>query len=121
MSLTLQEYDTGVRAIALDIWNQALDHFKVGGEPTKEEIIDTIFDYGYIHEAVDQDEWIIYTAFHEDVIKHSSHPDAYLDLYCNEDLGHMVSVGGIEEITLVRAFWALEHDVTQAIWDLEVE
>lgn len=65
-----------------------------------------------IHETVDQDEWVIYTYYHDQVLRFTQNDDAYLDIYSNEGLGTIVSEKGLDHARMIQVYWAIEQDVS---------
>ena len=71
--------------------------------------------YDYTHEVVDGHQWIIYNAYNDDVIKHSGNPDAWEDCYSNEDIGRLVTDGGMDNARAGQAYFAMQQDVSEEI------
>jgi len=102
------EYKTEVTDVAEGIINECLNYTDI-------DIQD------YTHETVDGHMWIIYTSYHQEIVLHSDNEEAYLDIYGNEDLGALVSEGGIEKAVMVQAFYAMYQDVRDAIGEFSYD
>ena len=44
-----------------------------------------------------------------------NNPDAYLEIYCDSDLGQIVQKGGLEHLVQTRAYFAMLQDLSDAI------
>lgn len=69
-------------------------------------------------QAVDGHQWIIYTAYHQEVLSCTSNPDAWEDIYTNEDLGRIVAEDGLDAATQAQAFFSFEQDLNKALYEL---
>ena len=98
------EYQIEVQSIAETVIDEVMEH---GGELSD-----------LVHENVDGHEWIIYTAYHQQIIDNCSYNDAYLDCYGHEDLGRIMTEQGLDAVIQTRAFFALDHDVREAVEEL---
>lgn len=92
-------------------------------ESIAEAVYQEVRDYGgELHElasqAVDGHQWIIYTAYHAEIISCATEPDAYQDVYTDADLGRLVAEGGVSAATQAQAFFAFEQDVNAALYEL---
>lgn len=67
------------------------------------------------HEYIDGHQWIIYTAYHDQILQNTNNYDAYLEVYCQDDLGQLVSDGGEEKLTMMKAFYAMFADVNDEL------
>ena len=103
MSITYQEYREEVCRIAQDVIEEASEY----GQDV----------HDVVHETVDGHQWVIYYAYNDDVIKHTSNPDSWEDCYTAEDIGELVLEQGIDGARSTQAFWALYQDVTDEVHD----
>ena len=71
--------------------------------------------YDRLHEEIDGHQWIIYTAYHDDVLRHCGDEDAWEELYCAEDIGNLVKDQGMAGARMAQAFWAFNQDVGEAL------
>jgi transcriptional regulator with XRE-family HTH domain len=110
-----RNYLDNVEAIADQVWDRAIEQYEDdnGEKATEEsELIDIISYYDLDHDAVDQDEWMIYTRFHSAICQHSENQDAY------EDMGPLE--GDFARITQIVAFYAMLQDVNETLQDKEL-
>jgi hypothetical protein len=96
-NITYQEYWNEVKSLAQTV----LDKYHADEQP------DGCF------ETVDSHQWVIYNAYHFDVLKHCADADAYFEMYGEAPTGD--STG---EILGKFAFAALFHDVQTALQEL---
>ena len=71
-----------------------------------------------VHETIDGHQWIIYTAYNNDIVQISDNHAAYLDVYCQEDLGQLVIDSGVDGLTMTRAYFAMSQDLNDAIAEI---
>lgn len=62
-----------------------------------------------LHEAIDGHQWIIYNAYHLEVLQHSDNAD-YFET-CIGGADEILRDGGIDKLHQVMAFYAMESDV----------
>ena len=96
-----QEYYKEIQELAHDIWAEALDQ----ADNDKDEAHDLMNDIS--HEVVDGHQWVIYSHYHEQVLRYSMNSDAYLDIYDNESLGDYVRDNGVDGLHMMMAYWAM--------------
>jgi hypothetical protein len=109
MSITYQEYREEVRRLAEDAIEEAS---KYEEEDRLEHDV-----YDFIYETVDGHQWVIYYAYNDDVIRHTSNPDSWEECYNAEDIGDLVIDQGMTGARCTQAFWALYQDVTDEVHD----
>lgn len=106
--MTNLEYQANIQSIASEI----VTELKQGGyDPTD--------IYSAVHEVVDGHEYMIYTHYHEKVIRQTTNEDAYLDVYSSEDLGELIQHKELEGVIQARAFFAMTQDVSDALHELK--
>lgn len=110
--MTYNEYQEKIRLTAACIIEEATEQCD---STDADDIRDYIYDNGLDHKAVDGHQWIICTAYHDDIVRHTSNENAYLDIYSYEDLGRVVAEKGLDELNRIRAFYAMSQDVREAI------
>ncbi len=102
--ITQREYTNEVESIAEAVYQEVRDY---GGE---------------LHElasqAVDGHQWIIYTAYHAEILDCATNLDAYHDVYSDADIGRLVAESGISAAIQAQAFFAFEQDVNAALYEL---
>ena len=112
MSITYQEYREEVRRLAEVVIEEAIEY------NTTAVLIEEVEDvYEFVFGTVDGHQWVIYYAYNDDVIKHTSNPDSWEDCYNAEDIGELVLEQGIDGARSTQAFWALYQDVTDEVHD----
>ncbi len=117
MNITYNEYHSELRDIAECIFEEAKkDNYCKGEDFDLEQIQEDIND-SRLHETIDGHQWIIYTAYHLDIIQHSDNSDYMQDNFGDECLGHALS-DGISSLHQAIAFWALYADVQDKLNDL---
>lgn len=87
-------------------------------------IVEEFKEYGgdlhdHAHEQVEGHQWIIYYAYNDDLLKHASDPDAWEQVYRNEEIGYLVTTEGMTGARSVQAYWAMLEDVNSALHELE--
>ena len=104
------EYKTEILSCAEEIAKEAMSQADNDLKAAQELISD-----GLLHETIDSHQWIIYTTFHTDVIRHSNNEDSYLDVCGPEDLGELIIDKGLDHIQMLQAFWAMHDDINDKI------
>jgi hypothetical protein len=102
MNITLEDY----KAEILDLATNIMDEY---GDQND----DDIFDY-VIRETLDGHHWLTLTAHSGEVAQLSDNSDAYLELG-KDYIGQTVIDNGIDGITALIAYLAMEADLTQAV------
>lgn len=97
--MTQREYYEQIRAIAEEIRKEA------EGDNERE--------HDLVHEAVDGHQWIIYTSYNLDVLKHSRNESAYF-----ADFGALEGCNSFSEVTVKLAYAAMSRDVFEALAEL---
>jgi hypothetical protein len=105
MNITPTEYREELATLAADIVAEHADN-------DMDDMHDTV------HETVDGHQWIIYTAYNNDIVQISDNHDAYLDVYGQEGLGQIVMDSGVDGLTLTRAYFAMSQDLNDAIAEI---
>lgn len=72
----------------------------------------------FTHEVIDGHQWIIYTFYHDQILRFTDNDEAYQDCYSNKDLGRVVAENGLDHVKMIQAFFAFEQDVNGALSDL---
>ena len=75
--------------------------------------------YDLVHEYVDGHEWCIYYYGHDIILQHTENEEAYLDIYCNRDIGDIVAEHGLDHMRGVQAFWAMVQDVNECLFEMD--
>ena len=112
-TLTKSEYENEIKELAAGIWEEALSDAEGDTEEAEQ------LAYGLTHEWVDGHQWIIYYSYHTDVLAFTENEGAYKDVYCNDDLGAIVSEGGLDKLNAIMAYFAMNTDVLQALHEIK--
>ncbi len=110
--ITRSAYYDEIRSIAANIAEEALDACHWDREAAEEDINDS-----RLHETIDGHQWVIYTAYNLDVLRHSESADAYTDNFGTADAGHVLKDRGIDGLHAVMAYCAMEQDVQNILSD----
>ena len=101
-----------------DYWNQINDHAKnildENNITTEDELRENDDIWDSIHETVDGDSWLIYYYYHPQILQHTKNGDA-LEEYGFEGFNT------VDEILAASAFWAMHHDISDAINDFDFD
>ena len=109
---TYKEYKDEISDLAEDLYKEAGEEHPEDEDDRNGYILDRV------NEIVDGHRWIIYYAYNLSVYEHSPNPDAYQDIYGNEDLGYIVSDRGLLSLHTVIAYCAMQADLEQAVSQL---
>jgi len=105
------EYHNEVRLIAEDVYKLALEAHPEDRDEQDE------FVYERVNEVVDGHMWVIYYSYNLSVLQHTANPEAYQDIYSNEDLGSIVSEHGLGGLHSTIVYFAMVADINEAIYD----
>lgn len=104
--ITRTSYNEEIRSIADELVKEAMEQCDNDREDAEEAINDRM-----LHETIDGHQWVIYTAYNMDVLRHSDSSDAYTDNFGTEDAGSVLKERGIDGLHAVMAYCAMEQDV----------
>ena len=110
--ITRSQYYEEIRSIASYMAEEALSDNDWDRDAAEEDINDS-----RLHETIDGHQWVIYTAYNLDVIRHSDNSDAYVDNFGADDAGHIIKDRGIDGLHAVMAYCAMEQDVRDILDD----
>lgn len=114
-NITFSEYRKEIEELATCLVDDAIDALEYDKEEiTRESVEDIIMD-SLLHETIDGHQWVIYYAYNDEVLTHTEFPEAYQDVYSNEDLGQLVAEKGFDSAKMVMAFYAMYNDVLSQI------
>ena len=111
------QYWEEVRSTASYIVEEAIQLAEDNEDPCIRDSAEEIINDYLLHEQIDGHQWIIYTAYHRPIVDFTINEDAYLDIYGNEDLGRIIAEEGMEQVEMIRAFWAFYQDVQEAVYE----
>ena len=114
LDFTESQYHQEIKDIASDLYDEALDQ----NDNDHDQAEDAIFDR-MLHELVDGHQWVIYTYSNELVARFSYNAEAYRDCYDNESIGQIVTDKGLEGMKPIIAYFAMQQDICDALYELE--
>jgi hypothetical protein len=110
--ITRSQYYDEIKSIASSMAEEALSDNDWDRDAAEEDINDS-----RLHETIDGHQWVIYTAYNLDVIRHSDNSDAYVDNFGTADAGGIIKDKGIDGLHAVMAYCAMEQDVRDILSD----
>ncbi len=110
--ITRSQYCDEIKSIASSMAEEALSDNDWDRDAAEEDINDS-----RLHETIDGHQWVIYTAYNLDVIRHSDNSDAYVDNFGTADAGGIIKDKGIDGLHAVMAYCAMEQDVRDIMSD----
>jgi hypothetical protein len=110
--ITRSQYYDKIRSIASSMAEEALADNDWDRDAAEDDINDS-----RLHETIDGHQWVIYTAYNLDVIRHSDNSDAYVDNFGGDDAAHILKDRGIDGLHAVMAYCAMEQDVRDILSD----
>ena len=114
LDFTESQYHQEIRDLASDLYDEALAQ----NDNDHDQADDAIFDY-MLAELVDSHQWVIYTYSNELVARFSDNAEAYRDCYDNESIGQIVTDKGLEGMKPIIAYFAMQQDICDALYELE--
>ena len=114
LDFTESQYHQEIKDLASDLYDEALAQ----NDNDHDQADDAIFDY-MLAELVDSHQWVIYTYSNELVARFSDNADAYRDCYDNESIGQIVTDKGLEGMKPIIAYFAMQQDICDALYELE--
>ena len=112
--LTYTKYWTEIKSIAKCLVEESMADNDNDKEQAEEDINDS-----RLHETIDGHQWIIYTAYNLDVIKHSNNQGYMSDYFGDEALEEALKTG-LNSLHCAIAFWCMYADVydnMDSAWD----
>ena len=109
-NITSSQYWIEVEALATQIAQDAMVHCDNNREEAEELINDSL-----MHETIGAHQWVIYNAYHLDVLQYSGNSDRYIDEFGTEDAAIVLKERGLDGLHQALAFWALYADVQEKI------
>ena len=114
LDFTESQYHQEIKDLASDLYDEALAQ----NDNDHDQADDAIFDY-MLTELVDGHQWVIYTYSNDLVARFSDNADAYRDCYDNESIGQIVTDKGLEGMKPIIAYFAMQQDICDALYELE--
>jgi len=114
LEFTESQYHQEIKDLASDLYDEALEQ----NDNDHDQADDAIFDY-MLAELVDSHQWVIYTYSNELVARFSDNAEAYRDCYDNESIGQIVTDKGLEGMKPIIAYFAMQQDICDALYELD--
>ena len=114
LDFTESQYHQEIKDLASDLYDEALAQ----NDNDHDQADDAIFDY-MLTELVDGHQWVIYTYSNDLVARFSDNADAYRDCYDNESIGQIVTDKGLEGMKPIIAYFAMQQDISDALYELD--
>lgn len=106
IEITRGKYYEEIRSIAESIVSESMADNGNDRKAAEEDINDF-----RLHQTIDGHQWVIYTAYNLDVLRHSDNADACVDNFGADYAGHTLKDRGIDGLHAVMAYCAMEQDV----------
>ena len=106
------QYWNEVEALANQIAQDAMEQTDNDRNEAEELINDSL-----LFETIDGHQWVIYNAYHLDVLQYSDNSDHYVAEFGTEDAALVLKERGLDGLHQALAFWALYADVQEKISD----
>ena len=114
LDFTESQYHQEIKDLASDLYQDALAQ----NDNDHDQAEDAIFDY-MLSELVDSHQWVIYTYSNELIARFSDSTEAYHEFYDNESIGQIVTDKGLEGMKPIIAYFAMQQDICDALYELE--
>ena len=106
------QYWKEVQDLAVIIAEDAMSQCDNSKEDAEELINDSL-----LFETIDGHQWVIYNAYHLDVLQYSGNSDRYVDEFGADDAALILKEKGLDSLHQALAFSALFADVQEKITD----
>lgn len=107
--ITQSSYNEEIKDIATNL----VDELMSENDNDRSEAEELAYDR--LHETIDGHQWVIYSAYNDEVLKYSDNDEAYQDCYDNESLGALVAEKGIDGVKPMMAYFAMYQDVSEQL------
>lgn len=114
LEFTESQYRQEIKDLASDLYDEALAQ----NDNDHDQAEDAIFDY-MLHELVDGHEWVIYTYSNDLVARFSDNSEAYMECFDSESIGQIVTDNGLDGMKPYIAYFAMEYDISDALYQLD--
>lgn len=108
--ITRNEYWAEINSIASDMASEALSANYGDIDAARDDIWDS-----RLHETIDGHQWVIYYAYHDDVLRHSDNASYYEDNFGTDDMAATIKERGLDGLKTVMAYFAMYADVGDLI------
>ena len=109
-NITSSQYWIEVQSLAAQIAQDAMSQCDNDRNDAEELINDSL-----LHETIGAHQWIIYNAYHLDLLQYSDNSDYYIDNFGTDDAAIVLKEGGLNVLHQALAFWSLFADVQDKI------
>lgn len=117
---TSYEYWSEIKSLAETMVTETFEWLDDKPDMTKEECFEATMDEindHVLHETIDGHQWVIYSGYNLDVLKHSNNPDYMTDNFGDDMAGSILSEQGLSSLHTSLAFWAMYADVQDDLSD----
>ena len=114
LEFTESQYHQEIKDLASDLYDEALEQ----NDNDHDQADDAIFDY-MLAELVDSHQWVIYTYSNDLVARFSDNAEAYRDFYDMMSIGQIVTDKGLEGMKPIIAYFAMQQDISDALYELD--
>ena len=104
------QYWIEVQSLAVAIAEDAMSSCGNNRDEAEEVINDSL-----LFETIGAHQWVIYNAYHLDVLQYSDNSDRYIDEFGTEDAAIVLKERGLDGLHQALAFWALYADTQEKI------
>ena len=111
-NITNSQYWNEVQSLAVSIAKDAMSHCDNNRDEAEELITDSL-----MHETIGAHQWVIYNAYHLDLLQYSDNSDHYIDNFGADDTALILKERGLNGLHQDLAFYALFADVQEKIKD----
>ena len=106
--ITEQEYVKEIKSITYDLVEEAMEQNDNESEAAMEAIHDHL-----LHELVNSQQWVIYTAYNLPVLQHSKNADYMIDNI--GDANEVLEERGLDGLHNALAYWAMYGDISETL------
>ena len=105
------EYYNEIADISRDTWREVLEESNGDKDQASDLMQARVLD------IIDGHQWVIYTHYHDQVLRYSTNSEAYLDVYDNDALGDLVRDKGVDALNMAMAYFAMQADVLDHFYE----
>jgi len=115
LDFTESQYHQEIKDLASALYEDALAE----NDNDHDQAEDAIYSDSRLSELVDSHQWVIYTYSNDLVARFSDNAEAYRDFYDNESIGQIVTDKGLEGMKPIIAYFAMQQDISDALYELD--
>ena len=109
-NITSSQYWKEIQDLAISIAEDAMSPCDNNRDEAEELITDSL-----MHETIGAHQWVIYNAYHLELLQYSDNSDHYVDEFGADDAAIVLKERGLDGLHQALAFWALYADVQEKI------